>query len=574
MTQAAEIPVLPGQRTWDPVPVQAPVTEGYVDVGGARLWYRDTGGGGEPVVLLHPFTGSALTWGYQQPALVAAGYRVIAYSRRGHYRSDAGYAEQAGTGVQDLYRLVEHLGLERFHLVGLAAGADIVPDFALSYPERLLSIVVGGTIGKPGDPAYRETDAVLLPQAFRDLPAWLKELSPAYRAANPDGVAEWRALEAISSTERVPVPAENEITPEHLAAIDIPVLLFTGDADLYMPPSRLRAYAQYWNRPAVVIFAEAGHAVYWEQPEAFNRVLIEFLGRPRQALAAAQEPGGDAAGFRIVPAQTAWSAVPEQAPASEGFVDVGGVRLWYWDTGGDGEAVVLLHPYTGSAAIWGYQQPVLVDAGYRVIAYSRRGHHRSEAGPGDDPGTYVDDLEALASHLGLEKFHLVGSAAGGFIVPDYAASHSDRLLSMTIACSLGGVAEPAYRETFLRIRTPEIVALPHWVKELGPSYRAANPEGVAAWRALEEHAAHTMLRPPAKNELTWDVYERMQAPLLLIGADADMYVSPPMLRDLASHLPDPEVVLIRESGHSAYWEQPEAFNRTLLDFLRRHPASR
>jgi len=573
MTDAAEVPVLPGHRTWDPVPEEPPMVEGFVDVGGARLWYRDTGGDGEAVILLHPFTGSAQSWGYQLPGLAAAGYRVIAYSRRGHYRSDVGSPEQPGTGVQDLHTLADHLGLDRFHLVGFAAGADIVPDFAISYPDRLLSIVIGGTIGKPGDPAYRETDATLLPQAFLDLPAWLKELSPAYRAANPEGVAEWRALEAVSSNERVPVPAANEVTPERLAAIDIPVLLFTGDADLYMPPARLRAYARYWRDPAVVIFAEAGHAVYWEQPAAFNRVLIDFLRQPRQALALAQEPGGHDASFRIVPAQTEWSVVPEQAPASEGFVDVGGVKLWYWDTGGDGEPVVLLHPYTGSAAIWGYQQPVLVEAGYRVIAYSRRGHYRSEAGPEDRPGNYVDDLQAVVDHLGLEKFHLVGSAAGGFIVPDYAASYPQRLLSMTIACSTGGVTDPAYRQTFLAIRTPEIVGLPHWVKELGPSYRAANPDGVAAWRALEEHAMHTMVRPPAKNELTWEVYERMQVPALLIGADEDIYMPPPMLRNLASHLPDPEVVLIRESGHSGYWEQPDAFNRTLLDFLGRHPAS-
>jgi pimeloyl-ACP methyl ester carboxylesterase len=43
-----------------------------------------------------------------------------------------------------------------------------------------------------------------------------------------------------------------------------------------------------------------------------------------------------------------------------------------------------------------------------------------------------------------------------------------------------------------------------------------------------------------------------------------------MLRELAAHLPDPEVVMLSESGHSGYWEQPEAFNHALVDFLRRH----
>ncbi len=276
---------------------------------------------------------------------------------------------------------------------------------------------------------------------------------------------------------------------------------------------------------------------------------------------------------KIVSGQTSWGPEPQQAPAVEGYVNVDGVNLWYWDTGGSGEPVVLLHPYTGSAAIWGYQQPVLVAAGFRVIAYSRRGFLGSDAGPEEALGTYVDDLHALVTHLHLDKFHLVGSAAGGFIVPDYAASYPERLLSMTIATSTGGSIDPDYQAMFLTIRTPEIVALPHWLKELGPSYRAAYPEGVARWRELQEQSTHALVRPPAKNQLHWSVYEAMQIPTLLIGADADLYMPPPMLRELASHLPDAEVVLIQESGHSAYWEQYEAFNAHLIDFLRRHTAS-
>lgn len=272
-----EIEIITAQTTWDPVPVQAPVSEGYLDVGGALIWYWDTGGDGEPVVFVHPASGSALVWGYQQPVLVEAGYRVIAYSRRGHYQSEVYDTEQPGTGVDDLNQLVNHLGLDSFHLVGFAAGADLVPDYAISYPEKLLSLVVGCTIGRPGDPEYRSTDPTLLPDEFWALPAWLKELSPAYRAANPGGAEEWRRLNAIASANRQPVPSENEVTPERIAQIETPTLLFTGDADLYMPPSRLWAYAGYWSQPEIVLFEEAGHSVYWEQPDGFNRVLLEFI---------------------------------------------------------------------------------------------------------------------------------------------------------------------------------------------------------------------------------------------------------------------------------------------------------
>ena len=65
--------------------------------------------------------------------------------------------------------------------------------------------------------------------------------------------------------------------------------------------------------------------------------------------------------------------IPEQVPAAEGFAAVPGARLWYWDTGGQGEPLVLCHPASQSSQIWLYQQPVFAEAGYRVIAFSRRG---------------------------------------------------------------------------------------------------------------------------------------------------------------------------------------------------------
>ena len=572
---------LRGQTSWKAAPQQAPVAEGYVDVGGARLWYWDTGGDGEPVVLVHPYSGSALIWEYQQPVLAKAGYRVVAYSRRGHYRSDVGDPENPGTGVDDLYLLLEHLGIDKAHLVGIALGADILPDFAISHPDRLLSLTIGSTIGKPGDPAYRETDETLLPPEFRALPAAIKELSPAYRAGNPEGAARWRALEEISKTQRVPIPAKNNVTPALLGNIDVPTLLFTGDSDLYMPPSRLRAYASYWQSPEVAVFLEAGHAPYWEQPDAFNSRLLGFLNGGTTSVSvlpttvtAERVFGQRDVDIRLLPAQTSWNPVPLQEAVEEGYVDVDGVKLWYWDTGGDGTPVVLLHPYTGSALIWGYQQPELVSAGYRVIGYSRRGHYGSEVGDAENLPPAVDDLRALVKHLELEEFHLVGSAAGGFIVPDYAISYPDGLLSITIATSTGGAQDPEYRHVFTEyIRTPSVVELPHWVKEIGPSYRDLNPSGTKEWIDLHHKSVHAVLRPPAKNALTWAQYRGIEIPVLLIGADGDIYMPPAMLRELASNLNDVEVVMLSESGHSGYWEQPAAFNSALIDFLNRRGAA-
>jgi pimeloyl-ACP methyl ester carboxylesterase len=94
--------------------------EGLAQLADTRLWYTDAGGTGPAVVFLHPASGSALVWGrYQQPAFAAAGYRIIAYSRRSHYNSDPEPETDPGIGSQDVHQLIEFLGLAKFQLCAL-----------------------------------------------------------------------------------------------------------------------------------------------------------------------------------------------------------------------------------------------------------------------------------------------------------------------------------------------------------------------------------------------------------------------------------------------------------------------
>jgi pimeloyl-ACP methyl ester carboxylesterase len=110
--------------------------------------------------------------------------------------------------------------------------------------------------------------------------------------------------------------------------------------------------------------------------------------------------------------------------------------------------------------------------------------------------------------------------------------------------------------------------LPPEMRELGPSYRAGNPEGVAAWRALEAQAVvGAKVVQKFANVITWAKLETIALPTLLVGGDADLYTPPSMLRLQASHLRNTEMVVIAESGHAPNWEQPDAFNRVLLSFL-------
>lgn len=260
--------------------------------------------------------------------------------------------------------------------------------------------------------------------------------------------------------------------------------------------------------------------------------------------------------------------IPPQATVSDGWVDVPGARLWYWDTGGAGHPVILLHAGTHSAAGWVYQQPAFAAAGYRVIAYSRRGYFRSEATLSGGTGTVADDLHGLVEHLGLRAVDLVAAAQGGFVALDYTLAYPDRVRSLAVISSYMGITDADYAAVNARLRPPFFAGLPHDFQELSPSYRAGNPDGHAAWVALEKQAIPgKRINPVMKHKLTWKMLESIKHPALLMTGDSDLYTPPSLLRMQAQHMPLAEVHIVREAGHSPYWEQPDTFNAILLAFL-------
>jgi pimeloyl-ACP methyl ester carboxylesterase len=265
--------------------------------------------------------------------------------------------------------------------------------------------------------------------------------------------------------------------------------------------------------------------------------------------------------------------VPPQAPAEEGYVDVPGSRLWYWDTGGAGQPVILLHAGTQSAAGWLYQQPVLAGAGYRVIAYSRRGYYRSDAEDPGEPGSGCEDLHCLIRHLGLGRAHLVGAAQGAFFAVDYALDYPQSVRSLAIISSYLGITDADYAAVNERLRPKVFATLPHDFQELSPSYRAGDPEGLAAWNRLQKQAIPAKrITPTRKEPLTWARLESIGHPTLLLTGDSDLYTPPSLLRMQAQHMPHAEVHVVPEAGHSPYWEQPAIFNQILLAFLARQKA--
>ncbi len=275
---SASLAQAPGQA---PAAVAAPARETYAELPGVRIWFKDTGGSGVPVVFLHAGSGSSQVWEHQIPAFTAAGYRFIAYDRRGWGRSviDPSGA-QPGTAAADLHRLMDYLGVDRFHLVATAAGGSVAMDYAVSFPQRLRSLVIANNVGRVEDEEYLELVSNLRPPQYPDLPRWFRELGPLYRAANPDGTRRWMELESRSRPEgplAATQPLRNRLTFSLLERIEIPTLLIAGGADLSAPPPLQRFYTARIKDSESLIVPNAGHSTYWEQPEIFNWAVLEFI---------------------------------------------------------------------------------------------------------------------------------------------------------------------------------------------------------------------------------------------------------------------------------------------------------
>ena len=156
---------------------------------------------------------------------------------------------------------------------------------------------------------------------------------------------------------------------------------------------------------------------------------------------------------------------------------------------------------------------------------------------------------------------------------DFALLCPERTLSLVVASSIGGVQDPEYLEVQHRLRPPEIQALPVELRELGPSYRALNPEGTRLWIDIERSSRTESTHEPGQSlrqPMTFERLKTMRVPVLVLVGGADLLSPPALMRLLAERIPQCEYVTMPEAGHAAFWEQPEIWNRLVLEFLNKH----
>lgn len=251
-----------------------------------------------------------------------------------------------------------------------------------------------------------------------------------------------------------------------------------------------------------------------------------------------------------------------------------GVRLYY-EVHGQGPPLVLLHGFAGTAESWKPQIPAL-SARYRLILYDARGHWRSESPKSADAYSHdiaVEDFRALLDHVGAGPTIVGGLSMGGVIALAFYAKYPERVRAL-ILCDTGpGFRNPERREEWRRSREEAAQLLEREGMAGFARSRFAELDYYTSNEIMLQHdpigLAHVnrkiLVIPDAR---LMDLLPGIGVPtVVLVGADDTDFRGSSDYMTLK--IPGAEQVVLERAGHGANVDQPEAFNRAVLDFLER-----
>ena len=274
----------------------------YLNVGkenssNIELYYEDHGSG-DPVILIHGYPLSGASWEKQIPVLLAAGHRVITYDRRGFGKSSqptTGY--NYDTFAEDLHKLVTHLKLRNFALVGFSMGGGEVARYAGRYGSKDLSkaIIIGGVppfLLKTADnpegvdgSVFEGIHKAVAADRYTFLTEFFKnfyntDLLLGKRISQQALQASWNVAASASATASLAcVPTWHEDFREDLARIDVPTLVIHGGADRIVPLAASgQRTANLIKGARLSVVKDGPHAVSWTHADEVNSELVNFLG--------------------------------------------------------------------------------------------------------------------------------------------------------------------------------------------------------------------------------------------------------------------------------------------------------
>ena len=279
------------------------------------------------------------------------------------------------------------------------------------------------------------------------------------------------------------------------------------------------------------------------------------------------------------------SSIPVPASSQSGLIPVNGAGIYY-ELFGSGSPVVLVPGEVIDSRVWNDQVAAFAER-YQVVRFDLRGSGRSESG--SEPFTYVGDMATVLRTLHVDPAYLVGIADGANLAVEYALEYPHQvealvLVGPTIRGYIPATMSPEAVERFIEVfshvtgATPE-ERLQQFI-EAGmslPEYARIRPEtrermhtmatentqrllaDLAGWM---ERRAHAWLEPPAFQRLS-----EIHVPTLIVAGEPLIGNAPQQIEALSQAIAGAKVVLMPAESTAINMDQPDVFNRIILDFL-------
>jgi len=261
---------------------------------GVRLYYEDTGSG-SPVLFVHEFAGDHRSWEPQVRAL-ARQYRCITYSARGYPPSEVPQGVDRYSQARardDVLAVLDGLDIDRAHVIGLSMGGFATLHFGLSYPQRATSLVLAG-VGYGAEAEHQarfrtEVDAIAAKLKAEGMQSFAEDYAfgptrVQFENKDPRGFLEFKRMLAEHSAQgsantqqgiQKERPSLYDLESE-MRAMTVPTLIVSGDEDWpCLAPSIYMKRAI--GTSALLVVPNTGHTVNLEEPEAFNRGIVNFM---------------------------------------------------------------------------------------------------------------------------------------------------------------------------------------------------------------------------------------------------------------------------------------------------------
>jgi pimeloyl-ACP methyl ester carboxylesterase len=243
-------------------------------------------------------------------------------------------------------------------------------------------------------------------------------------------------------------------------------------------------------------------------------------------------------------------------PATAGFVDVDGAKIYY-AMFGTGAPVILLHGGMGNSDQWSHQVPALAEK-LQVIVIDSRGQGRStrtKVKPTYD--LLAGDVLAVMDYLELKQAAVVGWSDGGEIGLKLAIHHPDRITKLFVYGA-------NYDENGTKPRA----------RKSHPTFDAYNARCRADYKRLSKtpkqyNAIQQWLLPIWRDPMgfTQKQLQSIKVPTIVSGGDHDEIIAMAQVEEMAKLIPNGRLVVFKDTSHFAHWQDPAGFNRVLVEFL-------